>query len=120
MLRLENNLQLSKVRGVRRVQAATSTNVSVRTMRNTLRERNIRPGRPPGRPRLTQAHPARRRCWAMINSRWNNAQLSNLSFPDKYWFILLSNDGWIPDFVVRKSTLQMRRFESMTDMLVDQ
>ena len=86
-------LTAPRVRGM--LQAATNTNVSVSTIRNRLREGNIRSRRPAVRPRLTQAHRARRLGWARIHSRWIYAQWSNLIFTDESRFNLSTNDGRI-------------------------
>ena len=77
------------------LQAATNNNVSVGTIRNRLHEGNIHSRRPAVRPRLTQAHRARRLAWARIHSRWTNAQWSDVIFTDESRFNLSSHDGRI-------------------------
>ena len=82
-----------RVRGL--LQAATNNNVSVRTIRNRLREGGVCSRRPAVRPRLTQAHRARRFGWARTHSRWTYAQWSNVIFTDESRFNLSTNDGRI-------------------------
>lgn len=75
------------------LRAATGTNVSDQTIRNRLRERNLRPRRQAVRPRLLPRHRAARDAWARRHRQWTRQQWSAVLFSDESRFSLQHNDG---------------------------
>lgn len=75
------------------LRVATGTNVSDQTIRNRLRQRNLRPRRQAVRPRLLPRHRAARDAWARHHRQWTRQQWSSVLFSDESRFALQHNDG---------------------------
>lgn len=67
--------------------------ISPRTVRNRLREQNIRPRRPAVRPVLLQRHRISRLAWCTRHLRFRIQDWVNVLFTDESRFHLDSNDG---------------------------
>ena len=68
-------------------------NVSPRTVRNRLRERNIRPRRPAIRPVLQRRHRVARLAWCRAHLRFTRRDWARILFSDESRFHLDSSDG---------------------------
>ena len=68
-------------------------NISPRTVRNRLRERNIRPRRPAIRPVLQQRHRVARLAWCRAHLRFTRRDWARILFSDESRFHLDSSDG---------------------------
>lgn len=73
----------------------TGTNVSTQTIRNRLRERNLRPRRQAVRPVLLPRHRIARQAWARQHRQWTRQEWSAVLFSDESRFSLQHNDGRI-------------------------
>lgn len=98
-VRQDNHIRLMHLRN--RLQPATLTArtipglrpISSRTVRNRLREHNIRPRRPAIRPVLLQRHRQRRLQWSRQHLRFRRVDWNNVLFSDESRFHLDSSDG---------------------------
>ena len=68
-------------------------NISPRTVRNRLRERNIRPRRPAIRPVLQRRHRVARLAWCRAHLRFTRRDWARILFSDESRFHLDSSDG---------------------------
>ena len=68
-------------------------NISPRTVRNRLRERNIRPRRPAIRPVLQRRHRVARLAWCRAHLRFIRRDWARILFSDESRFHLDSSDG---------------------------
>ena len=68
-------------------------NISPRTVRNRLRERNIRPWRPAIRPVLQRRHRVARLAWCRAHLRFTRQDWAHILFSDESRFHLDSSDG---------------------------
>lgn len=76
--------------------AARNVNISLQTVRNRLREDNLRASVPATGPRLTRAHRVARLQFAREHADWDLAQWSNVLFSDESRFCLYSSDRRMP------------------------
>ena len=70
-----------------------SRNISPRTVRNRLRERNIRPRRPAIRPVLQRRHCVARLAWCRAHLRFSRRDWARILFSDESRFHLDSSDA---------------------------
>ena len=97
--RQDNYIRTSHLRN--RFQSASLTarsipghrRISPRTVRNRLREANIRPRRPAIRPTLLQRHRVARLAWCRRHRRFNNRDWAEVLFTDESRFHIDSSDG---------------------------
>lgn len=76
--------------------AATNVNMSLQTVRNRLREHNLRAMVPARGPRLTRAHRVARLQFAREHVDWGLAEWSNVLFSDESRYCLYSLDRRMP------------------------
>lgn len=75
------------------LRAASNVTVSDQTIRNRLREANLRSRRPAVRPVLTRAHRAARLAWARRHLPWTRQQWARVLFTDESRFARSFHDG---------------------------
>lgn len=76
--------------------AARNVAICVQTIRNRLREDNIRPKVPASGPRLTREHRVARLQFARDHAGWGIEEWSNVLFTDESRFCLYASDRRIP------------------------
>lgn len=76
--------------------AARNVNISVQTVRNRLRNHNLRAMVPARGPRLTRAHRVARLQFAREHADWGLAEWSNVVFSDESRYCLYSLDRRMP------------------------
>ena len=89
----ERSVTANNLRG--QLRAAANINVSDQTVRNRLREANLRSRRPAVRPVLTPAHRAARLAWARAHVGWTRQQWAAVLFSDESRFTRSFHDGRI-------------------------
>ena len=67
--------------------------ISAQTVRNRLREAELRACRPVVRQVLTRLQ--QRRLWAQTHRHWTRQDWQKVLFTDESWFCLTRGDGWI-------------------------
>ena len=98
-LRQDTDIRVTHLRN--RLQTAVLTvrnipglrNICPRTVRNLLRERNIRPRRPAIRPVLQRRHRVARLAWCRAHLRFTRRDWARILFSDESRFHLDSSDG---------------------------
>jgi transposase len=76
--------------------AARNVHICLQTVRNRLREENIRPGVPARGPRLTREHRVARLQFAREHADWGLEDWSNVMFTDESRFCLYASDRRMP------------------------